>query len=275
MKAIVIISHGLYEHSLRYYSLASALTSNNYAVYAMDHYAHGKSDGQLGLLDDYSILHLDFIEFIKQIQLQNPGIPVFLFCHSMGTLVGLLAVSSLQNIHAVIFSGTALFIGPDSGSPFGLRFLYPLTLTDFAKILTKFLAELDPNGPAAPILDSGITSDEKELNLLKKDARQIHKWVVNKTAYEMLKMIEAAKKAVSLFNLPTLIIHGEKDEIALPVGSLFIYNNSKTLEADKRIKIFPGLKHEIIHEKMPDQQQVLDTCVEFFDYYYSKLQLSP
>ena len=39
---VVLISHGLHEHALRYYAIAHHLTARGIAVFACDHYAHGR-----------------------------------------------------------------------------------------------------------------------------------------------------------------------------------------------------------------------------------------
>lgn len=45
-KAVVIVAHGLADHSGRYAELAQALVAAGYGVYAIDHIGHGKSQGQ-------------------------------------------------------------------------------------------------------------------------------------------------------------------------------------------------------------------------------------
>ncbi len=49
-KALVFISHGLNEHALCYYEVAFALVAKGYGCYAIDHVAHGKSDGVRGII---------------------------------------------------------------------------------------------------------------------------------------------------------------------------------------------------------------------------------
>ena len=52
-----------------------------YAVYAIDHYAHGKSDGVKGIITDYHVLYNDFIEFSEYVQSKHTLslLPVYLF----------------------------------------------------------------------------------------------------------------------------------------------------------------------------------------------------
>ena len=152
-KAIIIVAHGLDEHSLSHAGFGIHFAKKNFGVYAMDHYAHGKSGGKKGLIDDFRILPADFIEFVKKISSENKDKKIFIFAHSMGTLVTIISLKEIESmITAVIFSACALFAGPDSASPFGLRFLYPISQTSIAPALTNFLAYLDPNGPAGIVL---------------------------------------------------------------------------------------------------------------------------
>ncbi len=43
VKGLVTLAHGLHEHALRYHDTACAMASKGYAVYAVDHIAHGKT----------------------------------------------------------------------------------------------------------------------------------------------------------------------------------------------------------------------------------------
>lgn len=56
-----------------------------YAVYAIDHYAHGKSVGVKGIITDYHILYKDFIEFSEYVQSRHSlsSLPVYLFRYYM------------------------------------------------------------------------------------------------------------------------------------------------------------------------------------------------
>ena len=62
--------------------------------------------------------------------------------------------------------------------------------------------------------------------------------VMNKTGYEVLKMIDRVKAAgVSAVTMPLLVMHGAEDEIALSKSSQTVYDGAPS--TDKRIHIFP------------------------------------
>lgn len=196
IKATIIISHGLNEHALRYYGIGIELAKCGFAVYAIDHASHGKSDGKRGIIADQEIMCEDFIAFGKFVKEQNSALPMFMLAHSMGTLVGIMSINGIKNIKAVVLSGPAIFSGPGASSPFGCRCLYPLSQTSFAVCLTSVTSVLDPGGPAAPLVIEELTSDPAELEINAKDPRVAPPVVTNKSAYEVVKLIAAAKQEI-------------------------------------------------------------------------------
>jgi len=45
-RAVILISHGLAEHSGRYMNVVNHFVPHGYAVYSLDHLGHGRSDGR-------------------------------------------------------------------------------------------------------------------------------------------------------------------------------------------------------------------------------------
>src|SRR5215203_2913704 len=90
-KAVVQIVHGLGEHSTRYGRLAEALTGAGYAVYASDHRGHGQTcvdDEDHGFFAEsggWDLVVSDVREVTRFARDENPGLPVFLLGHSMGS----------------------------------------------------------------------------------------------------------------------------------------------------------------------------------------------
>jgi len=196
VKAVVLISHGLNEHSLRYYGIAVALAKAGFAVHAIDHVSHGKSDGKRGIIVDHTVLYNDFIAFGKSVRDQYPTLPLFLLAHSMGTLVAMKSINGIDGLRAVVLSGAAVFSGPAASSPFGIRCLYPLSQTSAAVCLTSITSVLDPGGSAAPLVIDELSSDPEELERNRKDPRVAPAMVTNKSAYELVKLIAEVKEEI-------------------------------------------------------------------------------
>jgi alpha-beta hydrolase superfamily lysophospholipase len=111
-RAVVVVAHGMSEHSGRYARLADALTVSGYAVYAPDHRGHGRTSSSTGVgrvgssgigavLDDLDALRARAMD-------EQTGRPVVLFGHSMGALLSQAYVEQ----HGKGLAGLAL-----SGSP--------------------------------------------------------------------------------------------------------------------------------------------------------------
>lgn len=104
---VVQIAHGLAEHATRYSRLAQALTSVGFVVYASDHRGHGRT-GQESLGDfgdaGFDGLIADVAQLGSAVAAENPGRPVFLLAHSMGSF----AAQSVIVDHASLYAGVVL-----------------------------------------------------------------------------------------------------------------------------------------------------------------------
>jgi len=94
-RGIIVVSHGLAEHSKRYAGFAAAMATRGYHVFAFDHRGHGETtaadapigrfarrDGVRQVIDDVSAVR-------DRAVARYPGLPVIVFGHSMGGLIAL------------------------------------------------------------------------------------------------------------------------------------------------------------------------------------------
>lgn len=107
-RGIVLICHGLAEHSRRYHAFAVALAERGYHVYAHDHRGHGETtapDAALGLFarQDGVAKVISDVMTMRHLALErHPGLPVTLFGHSMGGLIALnVATAHPQSFYAL------------------------------------------------------------------------------------------------------------------------------------------------------------------------------
>lgn len=117
-KAIIQINHGMAEHAARYNRFANALAGAGYHVIAHDHRGHGKTtapDAPLGVFSNENGLQkaLQDIHHVNALAKEKyPDLPVVLFGHSMGTILGF----NYCLHHADTISGAALWnAGFDTG----------------------------------------------------------------------------------------------------------------------------------------------------------------
>ena len=91
-KGIIQFSHGMAEHKERYFDFMNYLSGYGYVCVIHDHRGHGESVAQQ---EDYGFFYTENEQAIiedlhtvtKFIKNRYPGLPLFLFSHSMGTLV--------------------------------------------------------------------------------------------------------------------------------------------------------------------------------------------
>ena len=116
-KAVVLLFHGLGEHSGRYAHVGATLSDAGYAVHAVDHRGHGRSDGKRAYVKTYDEFQHDLAQFRALVEQQHPELPVVVLGHSMG---GNLAVGHVLDhqpgVRALALSAPALKAG-ESLSP--------------------------------------------------------------------------------------------------------------------------------------------------------------
>ncbi len=112
LKGAVQVVHGAAEHAGRYERFAKFLNSRGYVVYGDDHRGHGRTAGDLvraGIAgeDGWEYMLQGELQLTKVIKEENPGLPVFLFGHSMGSFMGQQYIERWgSELRGVILSGS-------------------------------------------------------------------------------------------------------------------------------------------------------------------------
>ena len=113
LRGVVQIVHGAAEHSMRYTEFATFLNGRGYVVYADDHRGHGQTRVRSGALGDegpdgWNRMVEDEKTLSDLIRRECPGLKLFLFGHSMGSMI---AVDYMErygtSIDGVILCGTS------------------------------------------------------------------------------------------------------------------------------------------------------------------------
>ena len=111
-RGVVQLCHGMCEHIGRYDEFARFLNSRGFAVVGNNHLGHGASliEGRYGYFGDdgaYNCLVEDLELLRRKAAALYPGLPYFLFGHSMGSfLVRTSIIRHPEKPDAVIISGT-------------------------------------------------------------------------------------------------------------------------------------------------------------------------
>jgi alpha-beta hydrolase superfamily lysophospholipase len=105
---VVQIAHGRGEHALRYAAFAAACVQAGLTVYANDHRGHGRT-AEFGQLGDFGPagfpgLAVDMALLTRTVRERDPGMPIILMGHSMGSFAAQLYVQD----HAALLAGLVL-----------------------------------------------------------------------------------------------------------------------------------------------------------------------
>lgn len=115
-RGVVLIIHGMAEHALRYLEFANFLYENQYIVVSYDQRGHGQSgkdSGDMGFFASGNGWHrvvLDTKEISCSLKSIYPSLPLFIFGHSMGSVVARSSVICFPE-----FYQGAIIIGTTTG----------------------------------------------------------------------------------------------------------------------------------------------------------------
>jgi len=234
--------HGFGEHSGRYRYFVERVCAAGIAVFAFDLRGHGQSEGRRGHVVSMADYRHDLSAFLALVEAQRPGIPKFIFGHSMGSLLVLdYVLRNPQGLAGTIISGAGM-------EPAGVA-------TPAVVLLARVLAAVWPVFPLRlPVDVTGLTRDINEIEAYENDPL-IHNTSTTRMARELLDAIAWIKTHPGDLKTPLLMLHGEADRVNLPSGSRdFI---SKVTVPDKQLIMYPGGYHEL-HNDLDKDKELTD-----------------
>ncbi len=254
-KAIVLLAHGYAEHAGRYAHVAQRLTEAGYAVYAVDHWGHGKSDGEGGYVPRFSAYLDGMAELLTLVEINHGDTPRLLLGHSMGGLIAtLFLIDRQQAFVAAAVSGPAILPAEPPSR--------------FTVWISRFLSRFFPRLGVLSLDANGVSRDPAVVAAYQADPLVYGGKIGARLGKEFMDAMAAAQADAPKIRLPLLIQHGEADRLTAPAGSRYLFDHIAS--ADKRLEIYPGLFHEIYNE--PERDAVLDDLIGWFDAQIAPLE---
>jgi acylglycerol lipase len=238
-KAVLLVAHGLAEHSGRYKNLVDYFVPKGYAVYALDHRGHGKSEGTRSYVDNFNDYLIDLKTFFDMVRRENKGAKIFLFGHSLGgTIATAYAVEHQDELAGLMVSGSSL-LPAASISP---------ALLAMAGVVSALLPKM-----GVTLLDaSGISRDKAVVDAYINDPLVFRGKIPARTGAELARMWKQLPEQMPGIKLPILIMHGFADPLTNPGGSKLLFE--RVGSKDKTLKLYENCYHEICNE--PEREQV-------------------
>jgi len=246
-RGVVIVAHGIGEHSGRYAHVARAMVERGYAVAAPDHRGHGRSEGPRVQVDRFDDFVTDLRTFFEDVRAAHPMPPVFIYGHSMGSLIALLfALRHQHDIAGLITTGTALKLAGANA----------ITLA-----LLRLASRAIPAARLIPLGTDGISRDPAVVAAYQADPLVVH----GPLRVGMVRhVIEAGQRCIDglpALRVPYLALHGGADPICLPAAAAIIRQRSGS--PDTTVTVYPELYHEIHNE--PEQARVIGDVLDWLD----------
>lgn len=204
VKGVVCVFHGLGEHGGQYVEVAEAFAAAGVALIAIDQRGHGRSEGKRGHTPSYEALLDDVDAMLDGASERHPGVPRFLYGHSLGGNIVLNhALRRRAGIAGVMATGPWLRLTDD--------------LVWYKRIPATILE------PFLPTLSFSTNTDRNEILEevgVRRNTELFHNLITIRLLIRTRRAGIWASKHGDLLSVPALVIHGERDPVADPQASL-------------------------------------------------------
>jgi acylglycerol lipase len=245
-RAVILCIHGRGEHIQRYTAWAEMLNKEGIVFTGVDLPGHGRSDGTRGNIKNFTITDEIIDILFNSIRQTFPGIPVFIYGHSLGGCIVLdYLLRKKPEIKGAIVTSPWLKLSFEPGK-------FKIALVSVMKHILPGL-----------ILSSGLV-----VNHLSHDKDVVDSFIADPLTHDKISVslgyssMAAARNSLAHaaeLIVPLLLMHGGGDLICSPDGSREFA--SKTKMAD--LKIWDGGYHELHNE--PFRKDVFDYLMNWIN----------
>ncbi len=235
-RAVVIVAHGLGEHSGRYERLAHDFARAGLSTYALDHRGHGRSDGRRGHTRRF-IRYVHDLERFRRKATGNigPDVPLIFLGHSLG---GLILIRYLQEYPGVPARG-AVFSAPLLGMV--------MEVPQWKDVLADILYYTVPALPMSTGLPPEYLSHDPEVVDAYVRDTLVHDRITPRTYGEIEREIKLAFQKADRLRMPMLFLVPSDDRI---VRADLMQEFAAVLGEAKNVRVetFAGFYHEVLNE---------------------------
>lgn len=245
-RAVVVLVHGLGEHIQRYQHVADKYNSKGIALLGFDQQGHGRTGGKRGVINSAEGLMEDITRAVTLTKEMYPGLPVFLYGHSMGALEVLYyGLNGPEVPTGIIATSPALDTASMSKAQRSLVGLLKNVLPDLAV----------NNG--LPI--DGLSRDAASNQAYREDPLVHPKASVRLAAF-MMEAAEDVMKKANEWDVPLYLAHGSADPICPVAGS---DQFAQRLGSKVTYRRWDGFYHETHNE--PEKDVVIAAMLDWVE----------
>lgn len=247
-KAVVVIHHGLADHSTRFSDFAQQLVRAGYTVWAHDMRGHGRSAGPRVSFPSIDTLVADFDAFLTVVRTQEPGRKIFVYGHSVGGHVTTrYTIDRQPDFAGIVLSSPALQL---ETAPFQASSLH-------------VLSRLTPNLPAFDLPHAYFSQRAEVVTEMDTDPLISQVKGPVHTPRALFASAERIWANADKIRVPLFAQHGSVDEATPPTGSRDLV--ARASSTDKTLVIYDGLKHDMLREPNGAGERVTADVIAWLD----------
>lgn len=260
-RGVVLLLHGGMWHSRYFTPLARELVSKGFVVYSYDLQAHGLSGSAQGIRGDFTSFDdvvRDTQAVVEFARANHSGAPFFLYGESMGSMILLLwelEYGKKGKVDGLMLVGSVVAVKKELMPP---RVMLPVL---------GLVSRLFPN--------LRVPSDEYERSFddafgdpviaaaARKDPLVIFDPPTLRIMFQALMLFGKLGKELELVSTPLLVMHGLGDVRVDWENSQKVFDEVSS--TDKTIKLYEGMKHQLLQELPENQKQVFGDIVDWLN----------
>jgi alpha-beta hydrolase superfamily lysophospholipase len=246
-KANICLIHGFGEHIGRYQHVAEIFNAHGLNLFAIDLIGHGQSEGKRGDIPSFEAFLEEVNLLLKKAAETQPGLPTFLYGHSMGGCI----VSKYVLSRNVEDLRGALITSP------WLRLATPAPKVKAAA--GKFLLKVGVNITENAGLEPDHLSRDLSVGQAYLADPLVHNKISARTFTETSESGEWVLEHADQNKIPLLIAHGDADQITDYAASEAFAKKAGELAS---FKSWPGARHETQNET--NKKEVIQFYANWF-----------
>lgn len=254
---LVLVAHGASEHSARYDRFARALNDAGFAVAALDHRGHGRTvptPGPATMGPGGGAAVLADLHQLRTVATELAGdVPVFVFGHSMGSLIGIAyLVAHSAGLAGAVLCGFAVNVDDTADLAAALRAAGDAGLRDEPMTILA-----DNNAAFEPA--------RTPYDWLSRDPNEVDAYIAdpmcgddNPLTYgyliDLFEVVAPVREHLDAIGCPVLLIAGDHDPAAaMGANASAAAAALRTAGVAVDLQLYSGARHELLNETNRDE----------------------
>jgi len=231
---VLVLVHGLAEHSGRYANFAEFLVGRGFRVHAYDHRGHGLSEGRRNDAPSFQHLVDDLARFLRVVRREEGERPLALLGHSAGALIaGALLAQGAAGVSAAVLTAPALALPSWWDTP--------------RERLARLVVVIAPRFPVRTGVEPSDLSRDPEVVASYVSDPMVRFHMALRLGAALLDGIADLRGRAGEIHTPVLLAYGTRDPLT-PEEPIRRFAEG-LLAPGSELRSYPDMRHEILNER--------------------------